>query len=408
MSAPQSPFQTPQKLNYDVIIIGGAMMGSSTAWFLTDTPDFDGSVLVVEMDGSYQKSSTAHTNSCMRQQFSNELNVRISQFAADFVKNLRGYMGGDTRVPELDIQNYGYMYLAGDEGLAATLRENQKVQLAAGAATEVLTPDEIAARYPFYDLDGIVLGSINRKDEGYWDGGTVFDWWRRSAQGRGVEYVPNKVVDLTVEAGRVRSVTLATGEVISCGQVVNCAGPRGAQVAALAGIALPVEPRKRYTWIFSAEQPLDQDLPLTIDPSGIHFRQDGPKTYLAGGAPDPEEDVAVDPNDFAMDYGRWENHVWPIIAARIPQFEAIKVVTEWAGHYAYNTLDQNAVLGAHPEISNFVFLNGFSGHGLQQSPAMGRATTEWLTYGEYRTLDMSPFGYERIVEGRRFLEKAVI
>jgi glycine/D-amino acid oxidase-like deaminating enzyme len=84
------------------------------------------------------------------------------------------------------------------------------------------------------------------------------------------------------------------------------------------------------------------------------------------------------------------------------------VVTEGAGHYAYNTLDQNAVLGAHPEISNFVFLNGFSGHGLQQSPAMGRATTEWLTYGEYRTLDMSPFGYERIVEGRRFLEKAVI
>jgi glycine/D-amino acid oxidase-like deaminating enzyme len=109
-----------------------------------------------------------------------------------------------------------------------------------------------------------------------------------------------------------------------------------------------------------------------------------------------------------MDHARWENHVWPIIATRIPQFEAIKVVTEWAGHYAYNTLDQNAVLGAHPEITNFIFLNGFSGHGLQQSPAMGRATAEWLTYGSYRTLDMAPFGFERIAEGRAFEEKAII
>ena len=137
------------------------------------------------------------------------------------------------------------------------------------------------------------------------------------------------------------------------------------------------------------------------------MRQDGPTTYLAGGPPDDEDDVAVDPTDFAMDHSRWENHVWPIIATRIPQFEAIKVVTEWAGHYAYNTLDQNAVLGSHPEITNFVFLNGFSGHGLQQSPAMGRATAEWLTFGEYRTLDMAPFGFERIVAGEKFIEKAV-
>ncbi len=400
--------KTPKNKSYDVIIVGGAMMGSATAWFLTANPDFDGSVLVVEMDDSYANTSTAHTNSCMRQQFSNELNVRISQFAADFVKNLRGYMGGDTRVPELDIQNYGYMYLADNEGFANTLRENQVVQHAAGAETQLLTAEEIKARYPFYNVDDVLLGSINLKDEGYWDGGTVFDWWRRSAKDRGVEYVTNRVVAMDVTDSKVTSVTLESGEVISCGQVVNASGPRGALTAKMAGIELPVEPRKRFTWIFSAEQPLDQDLPLTIDPSGVHFRQDGPKTYLAGGPPEPEDDIAVDPNDFAMDHSRWENHIWPIIATRIPQFEAIKVVTEWAGHYAYNTLDQNAVLGAHPEISNFVFLNGFSGHGLQQSPAMGRATAEWLTYGEFRTLDMTPFGFERIIEGRAFEEKAII
>ena len=398
---------TPSKTSYDVIIIGGAIMGSSTAWFLTDNPDFDGSVLVVERDPTYEKCSTAHTNSCMRQQFSEKLNVQISQFAADFVKNLRERIGDD-RVPEQVIQSYGYMYLADNEDFAATLRENQKVQLDAGAETQLLTPDEIKARYPFYDVNDIVLGSINLKDEGYWDGGTVFDWWRRSARERGVEYVSNEVVAMTKNSGGtgVESVTLASGEVISCGQVVNASGPRANRTARMAGLEIPVEPRKRFTWIFSAEQPLDQELPLTIDPSGVHCRQDGPKTYLAGCPADP--DPAVDFDDFAMDFNRWESHVWPILATRIPQFEAIKVVTEWAGHYAYNTFDHNAILGPHTEVENFIFLNGFSGHGLQQSPAMGRGTAEWLTYGEFRALDLSPFKYERIPANRPMIEKAVI
>ena len=395
----------PERRSYDVVIIGGAIMGSSTAWFLTDNPDFNGSVLVIERDMTYAACSTAHTNSCIRQQFSNALNVRISQFAADFVKNLRDHMQNE-RVPELGIQSYGYLYLADSEPFAQVLRENQKVQVSAGAETELLSADEIRTRYPFYNVDDIVLGSINRKDEGYWDGGTVFDWWRRSARERGVEYVENEVTAINRQGNRITGVTLASGETIACGQIVNASGPRAARTAAMAGLDLPVEPRKRFTWIFSAERPLDQDLPLTIDPSGVHMRQDGPKTYLAGCPADP--DPAVEFDDFAMDHARWESHVWPIIATRIPQFDALKVVTEWAGHYAFNTLDQNAVLGPHPEVANFHFLNGFSGHGLQQSPAMGRGTAEWLTYGAYRTLDLTPFSYQRILENRPLIEKAVI
>jgi glycine/D-amino acid oxidase-like deaminating enzyme len=399
--------KTPEARSYDVVIVGGAIMGSSTAWFLTENPDFDGRVLVVERDPSYEACSTAHTNSCMRQQFSAPLNVRISQFAADFVKNLRARIGDD-RVPEQTIQNYGYMYLADTDGFAGTLRDNQQVQLAEGAETELLGPDEIAARYPFYNVEDIVLGSINLKDEGYWDGGTVFDWWRRSARERGVEYISNEVVAMTRNAAgtRIESVTLASGEVVACGQVVNASGPRAARTAAMAGIEVPVEPRKRFTWIFEAERPLDQDLPLTIDPSGVHFRQDGPQTYLAGCPADPDPAVAFD--DFAMDFSRWETHVWPIIATRIPQFEAIRVVTEWAGHYAFNTFDQNAILGPHPEVENFIFLNGFSGHGLQQSPAMGRGTAEWLTHGAYQTLDLTPFNFARIPANAPMIEKAVI
>ncbi len=400
--------QSPARQSYDVVIIGGAIMGASTAWFLSDNADFNGSVLVIERDMTFASCSTGHTNSCIRQQFSAELNVRISQFAADFVKNLRGYMGGDDRVPELSIHSFGYMYLADTEGFADVLRENQKVQLAAGAATQLMNADEIKAAYPFYNVYDIVLGSINLVDEGYFDGAALDHWWRRQSRERGVEWIQNEVVEITRNAAgtKVESVTLASGEVIACGQVVNASGPRAARTAQMAGIDVPVEPRKRYSWIFKAEQPLDRDLPLTIDPSGVHVREVGGGTYQCGGHSDI--DPAVDFDDFNMDHAFWENHVWPVLATRIPQFEAIKLQSEWAGHYAMNTFDHNAIMGPHTELSNFIFLNGFSGHGLQQSPAMGRGTAEWLTYGEYRALDLTPFNYERIPAGQPIIEKAVI
>lgn len=373
--------QTPNHSSYDVVIVGGAIMGASAAWFLSDDPDFDGKVLVVERDTSYEFSSTMHTNSRMRQQFSTELNVRISQFAADFVKNLPRYMGNDDRVPDLSIQNFGYMYLADNDDFADVLRESQATQIAAGAATQLMSPEQIKAAYPFYNVDDIVLGSINLVDEGFWDATAVFDWWRRSARERGVEYVQNEVVAMTKNAAgtRVENVKLKSGEVIACAHVLNASGPRAIETAKMAGVAVPVEPRKRFSWIFSAEKPLDRDLPLTIDPSGIHVRENGGGTYQCGGH--SEIDPAVDYDDFQMDHSIWENHVWPVLATRIPQFEAIKVQSEWGGHYAYNTFDHNAILGPHTTVENFFFLNGFSGHGLQQSPAMGRGTAELMVHG---------------------------
>ena len=398
----------PNKKSYDVVIIGGAIMGSSTAWFLTDNKDFSGDVLVIEKDPTYEKAASSLSNSCIRQQFSNTLNVKISQFGADFIKNVRHYMGGDERVPQLSIRNFGYMYLADTENFADVLRKNQKVQLASGAQTQLLSPEEIKRTYPFYNVDDLVLGSINLRDEGYFDGSTLFDWWKRQARERGVEYVTNEVIAMTKNAGgtNIESVTLKSGDVISCGQVVNASGTRGALTAKMAGITLPIEPRKRYTWIFSAEKPLNCDLPLTIDPSGVHFRENGGGTYMGGGH--AEIDPAADPDDFSMDHSLWEHYVWPVIAARVPQFEAVKVTSEWTGQYDFNVLDCNAVTGPHPQIKNFIFLNGFSGHGLQQSPAMGRGTAEWLTYGAYRTLDLSMLHYARIEKNQPIVENAII
>ncbi|KZY04468.1 FAD-dependent oxidoreductase [Sulfitobacter sp. HI0129] len=397
----------PRHNSYDVVIVGGAMYGSAVAWWLTRMPGFDGKVLVVERDPTYEFASTSHTNSCIRQQFSNATNIRVSQFGAKFIRNFREFMGGDPEVPELALQSYGYMYLADTPEFAEVLREAQQIQQSLGAGTRHMSRDEIAEAYPFYNLDGILAGNHNLIDEGYFDGGTMFDWFRRMARRNGVEYVHDEVVAMELNEGgtNVDAVTLKGAGRIACGTVVNASGPRAKATAAMAGIDLPVAPRRRYTYIFDAAEPLDRDLPLTIDPSGVHMRTDG-RYYLAGCPPDDDPDIAYD--DFAFDHDLWEDKVWPVIATRVPAFERVKVINAWVGHYAYNKLDQNAILGRHVKLRNFVFVNGFSGHGLQQAPAMGRGTAELITYGEYRALDLSPFDYDRIAENRTFLERAVI
>lgn len=398
--------QAPERSTYDVVIVGGAMYGSSVAWWTSANPDFNGSILVVERDPTYEFASTSHTNSCIRQQFSNEINVKVSQFGAEFINNFRDFMQ-DPDAPDIILQSYGYMYLADNEEFAQTLKDSQAIQHKLGAGTKYLTRDEIAEAYPFYNLEDIIGGNHNLVNEGYFDGGTIFDWWRRKARANGVEYIHNEVTAMTRDASgtRVESVTLASGEVVSCGKVVNAGGPRAKVIAKMVGIDIPIEPRKRYTFIWDAENPLDCDLPLTIDPLGVHMRTDG--RYYLGGCP-PDDDPAVDYDDFVEDHSIWEQKAWPIIATRIPQFEAVKLINSWVGHYAFNVLDQNAVVGKHTGVENFIFVNGFSGHGLQQSPALGRGVSELLIHDEFRTLDLKPFGFERIETQTKFMEKAVI
>ncbi len=398
-------YNQPKFGSYDVVIVGGAMIGSSIAWFLSDNADFNGSILVVEMDPTYERSSTAATNSCIRQQFSNELNIRISQFGVEFIRDFRNRLGGDSSIPDIHLDEFGYLYLADNQSFAEVLRENQKLQQSCGVGTQLLSPEQIQEQFPFFNLDGIILGSHNPCDEGYFDGASMFDWWKRTARKNGVEYITNEVVDIHRNKSRIEAVRLKSGDSVHVGTVINASGPRAAKTAQMAGLNLPVEARRRYTFVFDAMEPLDHDLPLTIDPSGVHVRMDG-RYYLAGCP--PEEDPAVAYDDFDLDETVWESRLWPALAHRIPDFEAIKVVNSWTGHYAYNTVDHNAIIGPHPQIPNFVLANGFSGHGFQQSPAVGRGVSEMVTYGAYRSLDLSPLGVERILENRPFPEKAII
>ncbi|PQM67926.1 MAG: FAD-dependent oxidoreductase, partial [Rhodobacteraceae bacterium] len=186
---------------------------------------------------------------------------------------------------------------------------------------------------------------------------------------------------------------------------VNCAGTNAKGISKMVNCDLPVEARKRFSFVFDSEEKLDKKVPLTIDPSGIHFRSDGGR-FLAGCG--PSEDFPVDRSDFSIEENIWEDKVWPVLANRVSIFDRIKLVNWWVGHYAFNTFDQNAIIGSHPGIKNFFFLNGFSGHGLQQSPAMGRGISELIIYNEFRTLDLSTLEFERIRKNERVLEKSII
>lgn len=397
----------PQRQAYDVVIVGGATSGSAIAWFLSANPEFSGSVLVVEKDASLEHSATMASNNCMRQQFATEINVQIAQYAAEFVRDFRKNLGGDVEIPDIPIRNFGYLYLAGNEDFAATLRKDQQLQAANGAGTKILSRDEIAEAYPFYHLGDIVAGSLNTLDEGAFDALAMVRWLRQKARENGVDYIENEVVSMQRDGDRIDSVNLKTGEEISVGKVVDAAGTRAGTVSEMAGVDLPIEARRRYTYIFSAENPLDQDLPLTIDPTGVHMRSYGEHDYLVG-CPPIDADDAVDVDDFDTPEPIWDEKLRPVVQKRIPEFGALEVTDSWVGHYEFNTFDHNAIIGAHTEVTNLLFCCGFSGHGSQQAPACGRGVAELITYGEFRSLDLSALSYARVPANEPLLERAVI
>ncbi|MBL4930158.1 NAD(P)/FAD-dependent oxidoreductase [Fuscibacter oryzae] len=401
------------KPSYDVVIVGGAVIGSAVAYFLTANPDFNGSVLVVERDPTYRFASTSLSSSSIRTQFSNPINVKISQFGSAFIKDFAATMqiAGEAP-PDLNFHQGGYLFLAGTEDQAQVLRENHAVQRACGADVVLWDQEALHRAFPHLNVDDILLASYGQSGEGWFSNTGLMNGFKAKARALGAEYVTDEVVAIGRAGDAVTSVTLKSGAVVQAGHIVNASGPRAALTARMAGLDVPVEPRKRTLFIFDCAQTPEGSatvnngrLPLMIDPSGVFCRPEG-RYFLSGAA--PVEDPAVDWDDFEPRYEEFEDAIWPALANRSPRFEAIKVVNQWAGHYDFNTLDHNLIVGQHPVVRNFVYANGYSGHGLQQGPAAGRGVAELITYGGFRTLDLTEVGYQRIVENRPFLEKAVI
>ncbi|MYN12898.1 FAD-dependent oxidoreductase [Pusillimonas sp. TS35] len=391
----------PQQ-RYDIVIAGGAATGSAAAYFLTANPDFNGTVAIVEQDCTFQRCATTLSAASIRHQFSTPENIQMSLFGTAFLRHLGTTLAVDGQRPDPAFHEGGYLFLASIEG-EAQLRTNHALQAGLGADIALLDRNALKTRFPWLRTDDLAAGTLGLTGEGWFDAYGYMQALRHKALSQGAVSINHKVVDVSRQGRRVTAVALDSGDVIECGALINAAGSGAPELARLAGIALPVQPRKRS--VFFVHTPaVPPGCPMVIDPSGAYFRPEG-QGFLTGINPPPDQDP--ESHDFDVQYALFDELLWPILAARVPGFEALRVMRSWAGHYDFNVVDQNVILGLHPDVDNLYFANGFSGHGLQQSPAIGRALSELIAYGEFRTLDLRRLGWRRILDGTPIVEQNI-
>ncbi|KVE25357.1 FAD-dependent oxidoreductase [Burkholderia singularis] len=386
-----------------VVIVGGGVIGSATAYHLR-AMDPSVAVTVIERDPTYARASSALSAASIRQQFSTPLSVQMSLFGIEFLRSIGERLEVDGERPSVDLREGGYLFVATPDG-DATLRANHALQTSLGAQIRYLPRDALAAAFPWLHTGDLASGCFGERGEGWFDGYGLVQALRRKAQALGAQYVRADVTHARIDGRRVRQLMTGDGRAYDCDVMVNAAGPWARALAALVGIDLPVHARRRS--IFNVTSPAElPHCPLVVDPSGVYFRPEG-ASFLCGAAPPAERDFDDLPLE-DVDHALFDELIWPTLAHRVPQFEALRVVRSWSGYYEYNVLDQNAIIGPHPDLDNCLFANGFSGHGLQQGPAAGRGVAEWILHGRYVSLDLSPFGFERVLAGRPIVERNVV
>lgn len=385
-------------MHTDVLIVGSGISGAATAWFLREL-GFAGSVTLLERDTTFARAATALSVSGIRAQFSQAENIRLSRATLGIIRDVNDRFGAG-----IFFRENGYLILASESGVE-TLRANNAVQRGEGADVVFEDAGQLAKRFPWLSTEGLAASCFGRSGEGWFDAAGLQQFFRRAARDRGVNLVTGAAARIEGLGSGTLTAHLGDGSKIEAGAIVCAAGPNAGALMAASGVVLPVEPRKRTVFVFKADT--IEHMPLTVDPSGVFVRPEG-QSYICGTSPPEDEDGPADPADFDPDWPMFEDVVWPTIAARVPAFERLRLETAWVGHYDYNTLDQNAVIGPHPEFPNLLFINGFSGHGVQQAPAAGRALAEWITTGAWKSIDCSAFSFVRIARGEPFRELNVI
>ena len=396
------------------MIIGGGVIGAACARGLA--LDHGARVTVLERDPSYARASSALSASSIRRQFSTPVNIALSQASLDLMRPW---------LDELAFVEAGYLYLARD---AATLAALNPMQRATGADVRLLDRAALHARWPWLALDDIALGSWGARGEGWFDGPALHLRLRREAIAHGVRFVPADAVDFATQGERVVAVIDAQGAHHAADQLLIAAGAWSAPLTARLGVALPVSAKKRDVFVLESPAALPA-CPLLIDPSGVWLRPEGVQSprgpagrppegarapperprgalFLAGAPPrdgDPD-DAPLD----AIDHGLFDDHIWPTLAARIPSFEALRVRSAWAGYYEMNTFDHNALVGALPGWANAHVACGFSGHGMQHAPAIGRGMASFVAAGHFGPIDLAPLSPARLARNEPLVEANVI
>jgi FAD-dependent oxidoreductase domain-containing protein 1 len=385
---------------FDVVIIGGGIMGSATAFNLM-TIGSGLTVAVVERDPAYTRASTTLSLSNARIQFSLRENIQMSQYAFAVLERFATEMAVGDSIPQVSFRREGNLFLISPAGRAAAAAALD-LQRSLGCRVNWLSAREVKERFPLYAVEGLD-GATFGPDDGHFDAHAFLMGYRSKARSLGAAYFHDEVVAIETAGRRVGGVRLKSGKKMTARFVVNCAGAWAAEIARSAGIDLPVQPVKRQVFALDTMVKPAAPLPLTVLPSGLYFRSETGGLILLG------KSLAEDPAgyDFSWDDKRFTDLLWPELAEFVPAFDTLKLVRGWAGLYAVNTLDGNAILGEWPELKGLFLANGFSGHGLQQGPAVGRYLAELIT-GRTPTLNLSKFSPVRILERRPLSESGLV
>ncbi len=389
-----------------VVVIGGGAVGSAVALFLKRLGGASLQVEVIEPDPGLALASSARSAASIRQQFSNAINVRMSQFGLELIQRADEWLAVDKVAPDLGFVESGYLFIATTAVGADVLRANHEVQRAVHAPIALLTRNDLAARCPWLKVDDVLLASLGQSGEGWFDGQALARSLARKARSLGARWRQGRVVGFDRLGARLQAARLDDGARVEADVFVNAAGPWARAIGRLAEVEVPVHARRRTVFAFSCPTALPRT-PLVVDPSGVWFRTEG-LGFIGGcspgiGEPDPD-DLSLDQPDLAQ----FEDRLWPALAFRVPAFAALRRTGAWDGYYEVHPLDHNALIGPHVDCHNLLLVNGFSGHGLQHAAAAGRGIAEWIVHGRYLSLDLSPFGLERVAAGRPFVEQAII
>lgn len=374
---------------YDVIIIGGGVMGCAAAYYLLRS-DPKLKVAVIEKDPTYERASTPLSDGNTRIQFNIKENIQISQYGLEVLGRFSEEMEVDGVRPDPAFRQQGNLFVL-DEASRDETHEGYFLQKSLGCEVQWLAPEEVQRHFPIYNLKDCVAGAFGPLD-GTMSPMGVLDGYRRKVISLGAEYIHAEVVEVLRDADQAAGVKLAAGDILKTRIVMNAAGAWAAQVARSAGVELPVAPTKRQVTIVEAGVRFEHVLPVLFLPTGLYVIHEGEGLYMVGKsfADDP-----IGTDDFTWERKTFEEKVWPELVEYIPEFDRLKILRGWAGLYEVNTLDGNAILGEWPGLQGFFLANGFSGHGFQQCHAVGRYTAE-LMLGKDPTLDLSIFSASRI------------
>jgi FAD-dependent oxidoreductase domain-containing protein 1 len=397
-----------------IVVVGGGVIGSSVAFHAKKLLP-SATVTVIERDPSFQLASSALSASSLRMQFSSPVNVQLSLAMLDYMKET-------DLVREIFFHEVGYLFLACTGEGRATLERNAQTQRLLGADIELITARaELKKMFPWMNVEDIEAASLGRRGEGWFDGFGLLSHLKRRALHEGVAVIHGDAVafDMSSCGGSIRRVAVrrssAAEEWLDADWVVNAGGPWAAQVAALAkleSVWCPVEAKRRVVHVVTTPVALPA-CPLVVDPSGIWFRGDGDNRFLVGSSPrSGDHDPSSAPLPLTPeDQTAFDSRLWPALAHRSAEcFDALRLQRSWAGYYEVHPMDHNAIIGPHPSLKNFVFCNGFSGHGLQHAVGAGRGVAEWIASGgtSYKTIDLKPLGFERVVKQEPLCEANVI